>query len=124
MQRVTVVCVGKLKERFYAEAAAEYVKRLGRYCRLELVELIIGWDEVSRVKPDPEGLNLALARFGLEPGQALFCGDTVIDAATAQAGGCGFCAVLNGTTPREAFQEYPHVYIAEDLAGLQGWLGL
>ena len=52
---------------------------------LELVELIIGWDEVSRVKPDPEGLNLALARFGLEPGQALFCGDTVIDAATAQA---------------------------------------
>ena len=31
MQRVTVVCVGKLKERFYAEAAAEYVKRLGRY---------------------------------------------------------------------------------------------
>ena len=39
MQRVTVVCVGKLKERFYAEAAAEYVKRLGRYCRLELVEL-------------------------------------------------------------------------------------
>ncbi len=92
--------------------------------RLELVELIIGWDEVSRVKPDPEGLNLALARFGLEPGQALFCGDTVIDAATAQAGGCGFCAVLNGTTPREAFRAYPHVYIAEDLAGLQGWLGL
>ena len=39
MQRVTVVCVGKLKERFYAAAAAEYVKRLGRYCRLELVEL-------------------------------------------------------------------------------------
>ena len=28
----------------------------------------------------------------------LFCGDTVIDAATAQAGGCDFCAVLNGTT--------------------------
>ena len=54
----------------------------------------------------------------------LFCGDTVIDAATAQAGGCGFCAVLNGTTPREAFRAYPHVYIAEDLAGLQGWLGL
>ena len=124
MQRVTVVCVGKLKERFYAAAAAEYVKRLGRYCRLELVELIIGWDEVSRVKPDPEGLNLALARFGLEPGQALFCGDTVIDAATAQAGGCDFCAVLNGTTRREAFADYPHVYIAEELSQLQRFLKL
>ena len=39
MQRVTIICVGKLKEKFYAGAAAEYVKRLGRYCKLELVEL-------------------------------------------------------------------------------------
>lgn len=28
MQRVTVLCVGKLKEKFYTDAAAEYVKRL------------------------------------------------------------------------------------------------
>ena len=39
MQRVTVLCVGKLKERFYADAAAEYVKRLQRYCKLEVIEL-------------------------------------------------------------------------------------
>lgn len=39
MQRVTVLCVGKLKERFYADAAAEYVKRLQRYCKLEIIEL-------------------------------------------------------------------------------------
>ena len=39
MQRVTVICVGKLKEKFYAEAAAEYAKRLSRYCKLEIVEL-------------------------------------------------------------------------------------
>ena len=39
MQRVTVLCVGKLKERFYTDAAAEYVKRLQRYCKLDVVEL-------------------------------------------------------------------------------------
>ena len=39
MQRVTVLCVGKLKERFYIDAAAEYVKRLQRHCKLELIEL-------------------------------------------------------------------------------------
>ena len=39
MQKVTVLCVGKLKERFYAEAAAEYAKRLSRYCKLDIVEL-------------------------------------------------------------------------------------
>ena len=39
MQRVTVLCVGKLKEKFYTDAAAEYVKRLQRYCKLDIVEL-------------------------------------------------------------------------------------
>ena len=39
MQRVILLCVGKLKEKFYAGAAAEYAKRLSRYCKLEIVEL-------------------------------------------------------------------------------------
>ena len=39
MQRVTVLCVGKLKEKFNTDAAAEYVKRLQRYCKLDVVEL-------------------------------------------------------------------------------------
>ena len=36
---VHIICVGKLKEKFYADAAAEYVKRLGAYCKLQLIEL-------------------------------------------------------------------------------------
>ena len=39
MLDVHILCVGKLKEKFYMEAAAEYVKRLGGYCRLTLTEL-------------------------------------------------------------------------------------
>ena len=39
MQKVTILCVGKLKEKFYADAVAEYTKRLGRFCKLEIVEL-------------------------------------------------------------------------------------
>ena len=39
MQKVTLICVGKMKERFYAEAVAEYIKRLGRYCKLTVMEL-------------------------------------------------------------------------------------
>ena len=33
--KITVLAVGKVKERFYREAIAEYTKRLGRYCRLQ-----------------------------------------------------------------------------------------
>ena len=39
MLSVYLICVGKLKEKFYQEACAEYVKRLSAYCRLTLVEL-------------------------------------------------------------------------------------
>ena len=39
MLSIRLICVGKLKERFYAEAVAEYAKRLSAFCRLELIEL-------------------------------------------------------------------------------------
>lgn len=92
--------------------------------RLDLLDLVIGGDEVQHTKPNPEGLHLALERLGLEPEQVLFCGDTVIDAATAQAGRCDFCAVLNGTTEASAFERFPCVHIAPDLLELKSWLSV
>ena len=37
--RITVLAVGKVKEKFYTEAIAEYGKRLSRYCKLEIIEV-------------------------------------------------------------------------------------
>ena len=39
MIRVRIVCVGKLKEEYWRASLAEYVKRLARFCRLEVTEL-------------------------------------------------------------------------------------
>ncbi|MGE4484651.1 MAG: 23S rRNA (pseudouridine(1915)-N(3))-methyltransferase RlmH [Oscillospiraceae bacterium] len=39
MLNIKLICVGKLKEKFYIDGSAEYAKRLGAYCRLEIEEL-------------------------------------------------------------------------------------
>lgn len=38
MANVNIVCIGKLKEKYFKDAQAEYVKRLGAFCRLNIVE--------------------------------------------------------------------------------------
>ena len=36
---ITIYTVGKIKEKFYRQAIEEYEKRLGRYCKLKIVEV-------------------------------------------------------------------------------------
>lgn len=37
--KITVISVGKIKERYFREAVAEYEKRLSRYCRTQFIEV-------------------------------------------------------------------------------------
>ena len=37
--KITILCVGKVKEKYYRDAIGEYQKRLSRYCKLEIVEV-------------------------------------------------------------------------------------
>lgn len=37
--KITVITVGKIKEKYLKDAIAEYSKRLGKYCKLEIVEV-------------------------------------------------------------------------------------
>ncbi len=39
MRKVSIVCVGSLKEKYWVEAVNEYKKRLSKYCDLSIVEL-------------------------------------------------------------------------------------
>lgn len=37
--KIMILCVGKVKEKYYRDAVAEYEKRLSRYCKLEMIEV-------------------------------------------------------------------------------------
>ena len=37
--KITVITVGKIKEKYLKDAIAEYSKRLGKYCKLEIIEV-------------------------------------------------------------------------------------
>jgi len=39
MNRIRIVAVGKIKEKFLTEGIREFVKRLGPFCRLEIIEI-------------------------------------------------------------------------------------
>jgi 23S rRNA (pseudouridine1915-N3)-methyltransferase len=50
--KISIACVGKIKEKFYKDAISEYEKRLSRYCKLEFLEVA---DEKT-----PDGASEAL----------------------------------------------------------------
>lgn len=54
MFEITLIAMGKLKEKFYISAAAEYEKRLGGYCRFSLLEL-----PESRLPDNPSPAEIA-----------------------------------------------------------------
>lgn len=51
---IKIICVGKLKEKFLQDASKEYEKRLGRFCKLEIIEI------PDRKNPDMESKKLCL----------------------------------------------------------------
>ena len=59
MLSIRLICVGKLKERYFAEAVAEYEKRLSAFCRLELIELP---EERLSERPSLAEIDVALER--------------------------------------------------------------
>lgn len=75
MFAITLLTVGKLKEKFYMAAVEEYAKRLSAYCKFRLVEL-----PESRLPEDPKPSEIAAGLaaeaeriFAAVPKGAWFC---------------------------------------------------
>jgi phosphoglycolate phosphatase len=60
------------------------------------VDVIVGGEDVTRHKPDPEGLLRALDGLGIGAADALYVGDHPVDGHAASRAGIGFVRVLTG----------------------------
>jgi len=95
---------------------------LGRDGLVQAFDVIVGGEDVAVHKPDPAGLVMAVERLGATPPEALYVGDSVVDAQTAGRAGVPFVAVLSGVTPREAFAAYQPRAVIDDLSFLPALL--
>ena len=67
MQKIYFVVVGKIKESFYRDAVAEYVKRISRFAKVEIKELPEGANletEADDILRAVKGYSIALAVEG------------------------------------------------------------
>lgn len=83
-----------------------------------LFDVIVGGEDVKNTKPDPEALIRAIQLFDSPKGNAVYIGDSLIDAKTAGSVNMDFIAVTMGTTKREEFMRLPHIAIIGSLSEL------
>jgi phosphoglycolate phosphatase len=97
-------------------------KILNRFQAADLVDLIVGSDDVKIEKPNPEGLLWAIDTLQLEKDEVLYVGDSVVDAKTAENAEVDFAGVLTGTTTKNDFAKYKNVFIGENMQAVYGYI--
>lgn len=88
---------------------------LDKHGLLRAFDVIVGAEDVVHHKPAPDALLRAMSLLHVEPGEALYAGDSLVDAEAARRAGVPFCAVLHGMTCREEFTPYSPVSIVSDV---------
>lgn len=60
MIKINIVCVGRVKEKYFEEGIAEYAKRLSRYCEFKIIEV----EEENFKKAEDGEINIIKEREG------------------------------------------------------------
>ena len=89
---------------------------LSKHNASDLIDIIVGAEDVKIEKPSPEGLFWLIDHLGVEKMDVLYVGDSVVDAKTAENANVKFAAVLTGTTTRADFENHSNVYIGKNVS--------
>ena len=83
---------------------------------MDYIDYVIGFEDVSSHKPNPEGLNMAMEYFNINKEYVLYVGDSIIDAQAAENGKVDFIGVTTGTTSKDEFDKYNNIKIVSNLS--------
>jgi phosphoglycolate phosphatase len=92
---------------------------LEKYNINDLIDIIIGSDDVKHPKPHPEALLAAAEMLEVDAGEILYTGDSVIDAEAAREANIDFFGVTTGTAKEAELSAYPNVAVACRLSELR-----
>ena len=76
MQKVNILCIGKIKEKYFAQAIDEYAKRLQAFCKLRIIEL--AEEKIRGNNPNPAQIAEVLQAEGKRIMQKISRSDYVI----------------------------------------------
>ena len=82
------------------------------------ISLVLGADDVTKAKPDPEPVLLILRKSGFDSSRALVVGDMPFDILMGRGAGAKTCGVTYGNSSREELQDSGADYIIDDFANL------
>ncbi|WP_455598354.1 HAD family hydrolase [Cloacibacillus sp.] len=88
------------------------------------MDVIVGLEDVTNVKPDPEALFKAVGKLGVAAGEAVYVGDTDIDMRTAAAAAVRGVGMTTGNFDEEGLSAAGAWRVCSDLIEVPGLFGL
>ncbi len=83
-----------------------------------IFDIIIGSEDMTKHKPNPEGIIKAADLLNIRQEDIIYVGDSLVDAKTVKDLKVSFVAVLTGTTTEEEFKDYKALGIIKDVSEL------
>ncbi|MDG6909549.1 MAG: HAD family hydrolase [Nitrososphaerota archaeon] len=97
---------------------------LGKAGLLDCFEFVLTRDDTELMKPRPEGLEMAAAKFGLPKGSVFYVGDSAFDVHAAKAAGIRVVSVATGNYTAERLKSEGADYTISALSELGAVLGV
>ncbi|MBR4136288.1 MAG: HAD-IA family hydrolase [Bacteroidales bacterium] len=86
------------------------------------VVMVVGSDEVTHHKPDPEPVNVILSAMGFTAEETMVVGDMPVDILMGKAAGSHTCAVTYGNASAEELKAAGTEFLIDDMAELASLL--